>query len=430
MMKDWTDIIGEELENIEEPLPADDWSVLQQKYVASRRKKRAAAFAWAGGFASAAAAAALVLLLARPDISPAPSEDDIYPFAPDLIGEVTSVPSGSASDLGEDVPYDEGKPKADRTLIAEAISPETSGAASSESFDDISAEADEVTSAAAPDEVFDVVRDTTALRDRLLADASASGKDEETEEQAEPSETFRFEDLLEEEPVRKRRPISIGVSGAKSDSPIFRAYDMFEPNMPELEDGLAPEPGDSPEPPTDTASTVLPQAARGIMKGRSGYTDTYDHDIPVSFGVSARVRLTDRISFSTGVNYTRYTSTRKRRFIGTSDRQTDRQYVHYVGIPLRFDWSAVQRKHFSFYMGAGMQMDKCVYATVGKERLYEKPVLFGIGGAMGLQYNITSRVGLYFEPEAYWALNEGTIETFRSDEPFVLTMRGGLRFSF
>ena len=49
---------------------------------------------------------------------------------------------------------------------------------------------------------------------------------------------------------------------------------------------------------------------------------------------------------------------------------------------------------------------------------------------MGLQYNITSRGGLYFEPEAYWALNEGTIETFRSDEPFVLTMRGGLRFSF
>ena len=81
-------------------------------------------------------------------------------------------------------------------------------------------------------------------------------------------------------------------------------------------------------------------------------------------------------------------------------------------------------------MGAGMQMDKCVYARVGEERLYEKPVLFGIGGTMGLQYNITSRVGLYFEPEAYWALNEGTIETFRSDEPFVLTMRGGLRFSF
>ena len=46
-MEDWTDIIGEELENIEEPLPADDWSVLQQKYAAAQRKKRATAFAWA-----------------------------------------------------------------------------------------------------------------------------------------------------------------------------------------------------------------------------------------------------------------------------------------------------------------------------------------------------------------------------------------------
>ena len=69
MMEDWTDIIGEELENIEEPLPADDWSVLQQKYAAAQRKKRAAAFAWAGGIMSVAAAVALVLLLVRPDSS-------------------------------------------------------------------------------------------------------------------------------------------------------------------------------------------------------------------------------------------------------------------------------------------------------------------------------------------------------------------------
>ena len=45
MMEDWTDIIGEELENIEEPLPADDWSVLQQKYAAAQKRKKAAAFA-------------------------------------------------------------------------------------------------------------------------------------------------------------------------------------------------------------------------------------------------------------------------------------------------------------------------------------------------------------------------------------------------
>ena len=66
MMEDWTDIIGEELGNISEPLPADDWNVLQQKYAAARRRRKAALFAWAGGVASAAAAVALILLLIRP----------------------------------------------------------------------------------------------------------------------------------------------------------------------------------------------------------------------------------------------------------------------------------------------------------------------------------------------------------------------------
>ena len=75
-------------------------------------------------------------------------------------------------------------------------------------------------------------------------------------------------------------------------------------------------------------------------------------------------------------------------------------------------------------------MDKCVYAKVGDERLHEKQLLLGVNGTMGLQVNIAPMVGLYFEPEMYYALNEGTIETFCSEEPYVITVRGGLRFNF
>lgn len=99
-------------------------------------------------------------------------------------------------------------------------------------------------------------------------------------------------------------------------------------------------------------------------------------------------------------------------------------------MPVRLDYNAVNRKHFNLYFGAGLQMDKCVYATVGDERLHEKQVLLGLNGAMGLQVNIVPMVGLYFEPEVSYALNKGSIETFRSDEPFVVTVRGGLRFNF
>ena len=56
--------------------------------------------------------------------------------------------------------------------------------------------------------------------------------------------------------------------------------------------------------------------------------------------------------------------------------------------------------------------------------------LFGLNGAMGVQVNIVPLVGLYLEPEVSYALNEGTLETFRYDNRFVITFRGGLRFNF
>ena len=40
MMKDWTDIIGEELENIEEPLPADDRNMLLPAGKSGRLRSR------------------------------------------------------------------------------------------------------------------------------------------------------------------------------------------------------------------------------------------------------------------------------------------------------------------------------------------------------------------------------------------------------
>ena len=75
-------------------------------------------------------------------------------------------------------------------------------------------------------------------------------------------------------------------------------------------------------------------------------------------------------------------------------------------------------------------MDKCIYATVGSERLHEKQVLFGVNGTMGIQVNIVPQIGLYLEPEVSYSLNESTIETFRSNEPFLISIRAGLRFNF
>ena len=415
MMEDWTDIIGEELENIEEPLPADDWSVLQQKYAAAQKRKKAAAFAWAGGIMSVAAAVALVLLLVRPDA--AFTENDLVAETVPPTEEVVSVDScvvespidttvyvAPPMQKKVSVPVDVVKKTADDVLVAENHTEE------------IPSENTE--------EVFDVIRDTTSLKDKLLADASTTNKkDSSKDTYIQPTGTFGFDDFPEDEPRRKRRPVSIGLSGSTSDSPIMKVYEDLAPEPPMVDDMQPGNPG-------DTLAVEAPEPVMAMMRAKSGYADSYNHEIPVSFGVSARVHLTDRLSINTGLNYTRYKSLRTRTFLATYDHKKDWQYVHYLGVPVRLDYMAVNKKHFNLYFGAGLQMDKCVYAKVGDERLHEKQVLFGMNGAMGIQVNIVPMVGLYFEPEISYALNEGSIVTFRSKEPFVVTVRGGLRFNF
>ena len=409
MMEDWTDIIGEELENIEEPLPADDWSVLQQKYAAARKRKKAAAFAWAGGITSVAAAIALVLMLVCPDSST---------VMPGLTGDRNDFVAETLAPNEEVVPFDSSHIESSIDT-AHYVTPSVQKKVSvpvdvvKKSVDDVliaENNTEEITTENT-EEVFDVIRDTTSLKDKLLADAYT-----------EPTGKFGFDDFPDDEPRRKRRPMSIGISGSTSDSPVMKVMGDLAPEPP-----MDSEP---PKEPDDSLATETPQPAMAMMRAKSGYSDSYQHEIPVSVGLSARFFLTDRLSINTGLNYTRYKSLRTRWFAATHDQQKDWQYAHYIGVPVRLDYNAVNRKHFNLYFGAGLQMDKCVYATVGDERLHEKQILFGLNGAMGLQVNIVPMVGLYFEPEVSYSLNKGSIETFRSDEPFVVTVRGGLRFNF
>ena len=426
MMEDWTDIIGEELENIEEPLPADDWSVLQQKYAAARKRKKAAAFAWAGGITSVAAAIALVLMLVRPDSSTV--MPDSSPVIPGLTGDRNDFVAETLPPIEKVVPFDSSHIESSIDT-AHYVTPSVQKKVSvpvdvvKKSVDDVliaENNTEEITTENT-EEVFDVIRDTTSLKDKLLADASiANKKDSSDDAYTEPTGTFGFDDFPDDTPRRKRRPMSIGISGSTSDSPMMKPMADSEPPMDH-------EPSPEPE---DSVAAETPQSAMTMMRAKSGYSDSYQHEIPVSVGLSARFFLTDRLSINTGLNYTRYKSLRTRWFASTHDQQKDWQYAHYLGIPVRLDWMIVNKKHFNFYLGAGVQADKCIYATVGGERLHEKEVLFGLNGAMGLQFNIVPMVGLYFEPDISYSLNEGSIQTYRIREPFMISVRGGIRFNF
>ena len=496
MMEDWTDIIGEELGNISEPLPADDWNVLQQKYAAAQRKKRAAAFAWAGGITSVAAAVVLALMLIRP-ADPTVLEEDMIAEA-EVLEEVpvavpvqtdsvivdesrSSVltpvtrPSAAKSHIEtEDVLLadadSEGmiqvvKDTADLTevLVAEVL-PEVSKVAEplkqdgQIEQDDLSALEGQVAGVS--------IRGAKSVRGGdgpvyvvdgfVVSESEASAIDPEDIESVEILKgasaasvygsrssggvvvitTKNGGDSIELNTVvgygsRPRVSIGLAGGGVLSGARAF-AQDMAPPmmdseNMPEAQPPIE----DNPEPPVDT--TVIgggSQMGMRLRKERAGYSDSYQHDMPVSVGVSARIMLSRRFSINTGLNYTLYSSMRERSYSSGKVTERERQNVHYLGIPLRCDWLVVNRRYFTFYMGVGAQVDKCVYARVGDERLHEKDFLFSLTGAAGLQYNITNKIGLYLEPDFSLRLNEGTLETYRHDHFGVISARAGLRFNF
>ena len=432
MMEDWTDIIGEELDNIEEPLPADDWNVLQQKYAAARRRRKAAVFAWVGGVTSVAAAVVLALMLIRP-ADPAVLEGDMVAEAEVLEAVPMAVPVQTDS-----VIVDES-----RSSVLTPVTRPSAAKSHIETEDVLLADADS-------EGMIQVVKDTAKVTEVLVAEVLPEEVSVVPEEHADQLEQdgqteqdvlSALEGQVAGVSIRgvssvvgygSRPRVSIGLAGGGvlSGARAF-AQDMAPPmmdseNMPEAQPPIE----DNPEPPVDTTVIGGGSQMMRLRKERAGYSDSYQHDMPVSFGVSARIMLSKRFSINTGLNYTLYSSMRERSYSSSEVTERERQNVHYLGIPLRCDWLVVNRRYFTFYMGVGAQVDKCVYARVGNERLHENDFLFSLTGAAGLQYNITNKIGLYLEPDFSLRLNEGTLETYRHEHFGVISARAGLRFNF
>lgn len=158
----------------------------------------------------------------------------------------------------------------------------------------------------------------------------------------------------------------------------------------------------------------------------------YSHKLPLRFGVSVAVPLSEDIYFETGLSYSYLRSDIKK------DSEKMSQKLHYIGVPVNFNWYFVNREHLGLYLGAGLSLNKCISASIGRER-------FGIGKfessanlQAGFLGKISRRIGIYIQPGVSFRLSgkdlttfEGfTVQNYYSDKDFSVTFDGGLRFSF
>ena len=154
--------------------------------------------------------------------------------------------------------------------------------------------------------------------------------------------------------------------------------------------------------------------------------DHFTHTFPFKGGLSVGIPVSDRLRITTGLEYSLY-QTR----VSFTKSGEKKQAAHYLGVPLRLDWSLASNRWLDVYVGGGASGDWCVGATHAGIDIPRDGFSFSLLGAGGVQFKVTRHLGLYVEPEISWTFpsEKRVLETYRSAHPFLFSVATGLRIN-
>ena len=163
------------------------------------------------------------------------------------------------------------------------------------------------------------------------------------------------------------------------------------------------------------------------------YSEKKHHARPVSVGVTVDVPLTRRVSIVTGAVYTSAATD----FVSSAGKSemVEKQRLHYVGVPLALKVGVWSTGCLHTYASAGGQADFNVAAQLKaadmvKDIKKDRPQ-FSLGAAVGVQYDVVDRLGLYAEPGMKYYIDNGSgMETIFKDKKLNFSLQLGLRYGF
>lgn len=166
----------------------------------------------------------------------------------------------------------------------------------------------------------------------------------------------------------------------------------------------------------------------------------YEHHLPIRIGLSVAYALTERLSISSGLTYTRLSSdikdaSRESKYIGE-------QRLHYVGIPVNVSYKVVSSRWISLYGTAGVLAEKCVSGTTDEgyvenntmkytntHDISSKPLQMSVNAGVGIQFDFIDNVGIYAEPGLSYYFDDGSaLQTIYKEKPLNFNLNVGVRF--
>lgn len=164
----------------------------------------------------------------------------------------------------------------------------------------------------------------------------------------------------------------------------------------------------------------------------AGYEERQKHYQPISFGLTVAYPLTDRLSLSSGIVFTRLQSDFT--YIMPSQQIQKEQTLYYLGIPLNLNYRLWTYKGLKVYASAGGQADWNVWTklqTNGVTLEMDKDRMqWSVGGALGIQYDVIPQLGFYAEPGLKYYFDNGSkVQNFFKDKPLNFNLQLGLRLN-
>ena len=225
----------------------------------------------------------------------------------------------------------------------------------------------------------------------------------ESHQSADPFAQMAFEDSRK--PLR-RSPLSLTVSGGStSNNSGAGNVAMGSPGNKYFQDGI----------------TEKSQSSFGI---------------PVIIGLGVKFPINDVLSVGTGLDYSILTRTFEGRYVeGSTVKDGDFNHtLQYIGIPVDLSLKLLTKNDITLYSTVGAEAE---YAFYNKYRLLGTDTVVGekvnglqwsVGGGLGLEFNVSGHFGIFAEPSVKYYFDCNQPKSIRTDKPFQMVLRLGVRF--
>ena len=175
--------------------------------------------------------------------------------------------------------------------------------------------------------------------------------------------------------------------------------------------------------------------------GNGSLGEVAQHYRPKTFGLSINKQLSPKWTFGTGITYTRLKSEFESEY--HKARLVKTQKIDYVGIPLRLIYRIWSKGRFNAYTTGGVTFEMPVHGSLDKKYIITSDSSYTLKSdikahyqwsmnlGIGVQYKLFKPFSLYLEPNMfYYFKNSGSLETYRTEHPFIITVPFGLRLTW